>query len=168
VDNLEVAQFIHLLLNNQKIRDVIQTIGKKAVLILGNFKPERKAILDAIRNALRNFGYLPILFDFDVPENRDITETVSALAHLSRFIIADITDARSIPQELQAIVPHLPSVPVKPLLLSSQREYAMFEHFKRYPQVLETHFYENADDLLSSLTSEVIEPAEAKALELKP
>jgi hypothetical protein len=33
VDNLEVAQFIYLLLNNAKVRDVIDTIGKKAVLI---------------------------------------------------------------------------------------------------------------------------------------
>jgi len=35
VDNLEVAQFIYLLLNNQKIRDVIDTITSKVVLILG-------------------------------------------------------------------------------------------------------------------------------------
>src|SRR5579885_854589 len=35
VDNLEVAQFIYLLLNNKKIRDVIDTIAKKIVLILG-------------------------------------------------------------------------------------------------------------------------------------
>jgi hypothetical protein len=43
----------------------------------------------------------------------------------------------------------------------------MFEHLKRYPQVLETHLYDDIDDLLSSLTAQVIEPAEAKALELK-
>jgi hypothetical protein len=30
VDNLEVAQFIYLLLHNEKIREVIDTIGKKA------------------------------------------------------------------------------------------------------------------------------------------
>jgi hypothetical protein len=33
VDNLEVAQFVYLLLNNEKIRDVINTIGEKGVLI---------------------------------------------------------------------------------------------------------------------------------------
>ncbi len=48
VDNLEVAQFIYLLLNNPKIREVIDTIAKKAVLILGRFTLERKAVLDAI------------------------------------------------------------------------------------------------------------------------
>jgi uncharacterized protein YjbI with pentapeptide repeats len=168
VDNLEVAQFIYLLLNNKKIRDVIDTIGKKAVLILGRFTPERKEILDALREALRVRGYLPILFDFDAPTSRDITETVSTLAHLSRFVIADITDAKSIPQELQAIVPNLPSVPVQPLLLAPQHEYGMFEHFKRYPWVLETYLYNNKDELLTSLSTTIIEPAEAKANELRP
>jgi|SRR6267142_898799 len=35
IDNIEVAQFVHLLLHNEKIRDVIDTIGKKGVLLLG-------------------------------------------------------------------------------------------------------------------------------------
>jgi hypothetical protein len=35
IDSLEVAQFIYLLLNNQKIRHVIETITSKVVLILG-------------------------------------------------------------------------------------------------------------------------------------
>jgi len=34
IDNIEVAQFIYLLLHNEKIRDVIDTITSKAVLIL--------------------------------------------------------------------------------------------------------------------------------------
>jgi hypothetical protein len=67
VDNLEVAQFIYLLLNNSKIRDVIDTITSKAVLILGPFTPERKPTLNALRGALRSHNYLPILFDFEKP-----------------------------------------------------------------------------------------------------
>jgi hypothetical protein len=42
VDNLEVAQFVYLLLNNEKVRDVINTIGKKAVLILGRSRRKEK------------------------------------------------------------------------------------------------------------------------------
>ena len=34
VDNLEVAQFIYLLLNNESVRRVIDTITSKVVLIL--------------------------------------------------------------------------------------------------------------------------------------
>ena len=43
VDNLEVAQFIYLLLNNETIRHTIDTITSKVVLILGRFSPERKS-----------------------------------------------------------------------------------------------------------------------------
>jgi hypothetical protein len=164
VDNLEVAQFIYLLLNNKKIRDVIDTITSKVVLILGRFTPERKAVLDGIRDGLRQRGYLPVLFDFDKPTQRDITETVSTLAHMARFIIADITDAKSIAQELMLIVPNLPSVPVQPLLLASQHEYSMFEHFQRYPWVLEPFLYHNLKEIMSSLESRIIAPAEGKAI----
>jgi hypothetical protein len=75
VDNIEVAQFIYLMLHNQKIRDVIDTITSKAVLILGRFTDERKAVLDALREELRKRDYLPILFDFEPSKARDITET---------------------------------------------------------------------------------------------
>jgi hypothetical protein len=163
VDNLEIAQFLYLLLNNQKVRDVIDAITSKIVLILGRFTPDRKVILDAIREELRKRNYFPVLFDFEKPASRDLTETVRTLAHMARFVIADITDARSIPQELMAIVPNLPSVPVQPLLLASQREYGMFEHFRRYPWVLEPVVYENQEALLARLEERVIAPAEAKA-----
>jgi hypothetical protein len=122
VDNIEVAQFIYLMLHNQKIRDVIDTVTSKAVLILGRFTDERKAVLDALREELRKRNYLPILFDFSVPATRDTTETISLLARMARFVVADITDAKSIPQELSIIVPDLPSVPVQPLLLEGSAE----------------------------------------------
>lgn len=163
VDDLEVAQFIYLMLNNQKVRQVINTISTKAVLILGRFTQEHKATLDAVREELRRQDYLPIIFDFNQPATRDLTETVSTLAHLARFIIADITSPRSIPQELHAIIPHLPSVPVQPLRLATASEYGMFEHFKQYPWVLETHIYESRERLIAELKEKVIAPAEAKA-----
>jgi Pentapeptide repeats (8 copies) len=166
VDNLEVAQFIYLLLHNDKIRRVIDTITSKAVLILGRFTPERKAVLDAIREELRRRNYLPILFDFEAPSSRDFTETVSTLAHMARFIVADLTEAKSIPQELQRIVPDLPSVPVQPVLQASAQEYSMFEHFKRYPWVLATYQYQNLEEVIASLAEKVIAPAELKANEL--
>jgi uncharacterized protein YjbI with pentapeptide repeats len=166
VDNLKIAQFIYLLLNNAEIREVIDTITTKVVLILGRFTPERKTVLDALREELRKRNYLPIVFDFDVPKNRDITETVSLLARMSRFVIADLTEARSIPQELSTIIPDLPSVPVQPILLATEREYSMFEHFKRYPWVLQDYLYTSIEGLPAALKMSVIDPAEQKAQEL--
>src|SRR6266571_5897069 len=165
VDNLEVAQFIYLLLNNIKIRTVIDTITSKVVLILGRFTPERKIILDAIRDELRKRNYTPVLFDFEKPASRDFTETVRTLAHLARFIIADLTEPSSIPQELQAIVPDL-EVPVQPLLLEAKREYSMFVDFRKYHWVLPVYLYNDLPSLLASLDGNIIDTAEKKVAEL--
>jgi uncharacterized protein YjbI with pentapeptide repeats len=165
VDDLEVAQFLSLLLNNKKIRHVIDKITSKVVLILGRFTPERKAILDAIRKELRNRNFLPILFDFEKPTNRSFTETVSTLAHMARFVIADITEAKSITQELQKIVPGLPHLPVQPILLGGDSGYAMFEDFRFYPWVLPIFIYHNEQMLLASIKEKVIKPAEVMAKE---
>ena len=166
VDNIEVAQFVYLLLHNQKVRDVIDTITSKAVLILGRFTDKRKAVLDALREELRNRDYLPILFDFAVPATRDITETVSLLARMARFIIADLTDPSSIPKELEAIVPNL-AVPVQPLLEGTSRPYAMFKDYWKYEWVLPLYRYEGLEPLLASLADKVIAPAEAKVKALE-
>ena len=168
VDEIEVAQFIYLLLENEKIRNVIDTLTSKAVLILGRFSEERKKVLDSLKDMLRAKGYLPILFDFEKPSNQNLTETIKTLAGLSRFVIADITDAKSIPQELTSIVPFFPSTPVKPLILAEQKEYGMFESFKPYPWVLEVYKYPSQDILLANLEKEIIIPAEQKVIELKP
>jgi uncharacterized protein YjbI with pentapeptide repeats len=166
VDNIEVAQFIYLMLHNQKIRDVIDTITSKAVLILGRFTNERKAVLDALREELRKHNYLPILFDFSVPATRDITETVSLLARMARFIIADLTDPSSIPKELEAIVPGL-AVPVQPLLEGASRPYAMFKDYWKYDWVLPICWYEGIEPLLATLAEKVIAPAEGKVKALE-
>jgi uncharacterized protein YjbI with pentapeptide repeats len=161
VDNLEVAQFIYLMLHNQKIRDVINTISGKGVLILGRFGAERKAVLDGIKDKLQTLNLVPIVFDWDKPTARDLTETVQLLANMSRFVVADVTDAKSIPQELLSIVPHLPSVPVRPIILAGQREYAMFEHFKKYPWVLPVFEYEDKAHLLDNIEQVLLAPIEA-------
>ena len=121
--------------------------------------------MDALRKDLRKQGFLPILFDFDKPAS--LTETVSTLAHLARFVIADITDAKSIPQELQHIVPNLPSLPVQPIILSSQNEYGMFNDFRDYPWVLPLYGYDNLKGLLAVLEEKVIEPAVHRLKKLK-
>jgi len=166
VDNLKIAQFIYLLLNNQEIRDVIDTIARKAVLILGCFTPERKAVLDTLRVELRRRGYLPILFDFEKSSSRNLTETVRTLAHLSRFIVADLTNPSSILQELSAIAPTL-AIPIQPVLETSKREYSMFSDLSRtYHWILPIYRYTDLDTLLASLQQQIIDPAEQKAQEL--
>jgi hypothetical protein len=163
VDDLEVAQLVYLLLHNDKIRSVIDTVGKRTVLLLGRFSAERKAVLHAVHELLQARAHVAILFDFPPARARDLTETVVALAHMSRFIIADLTDCSSVPQELAAIIPHLPSVPVVPVILDTQREFALYEHWRRYPWVLPLTRYKSAEHLLQRLQGSLLSRAESKA-----
>jgi uncharacterized protein YjbI with pentapeptide repeats len=166
VDNLEVAQFIYLLLHNEKIREVIDTIGTKGVLILGRFAAERKAVLDALRMALRQRGFLPIVFDFEKPTQRDFTETIRILAGLSLFVIADITNPRSAPLELQATVPDY-MIPFVPIIAEGEEPFAMFVDLQRqFDSVLEVLTYDSIDHLLTGLEDAVIAPALQKHEEL--
>jgi uncharacterized protein YjbI with pentapeptide repeats len=160
VDNIELAQFIHLLITNARIREVIDTITSKVVLLLGRFTPERKRVLTGLRQYLRQKNYVPVVFDFAGPSGRDLTETIRTLAHLARFVIADLTDPRSVPHELAQIVPSLPSVPVHPIIAEGHQPFAMFEHYERYPWVLPVRPYSAERPEL--IAADVVEACEAR------
>ncbi len=162
VDDLEMAQFIYLLLNNEKIRNAIDTVAAKAVLILGRFTTERKNVLEALRRELRKVDLLSIIFDFDKPASRDTHETITTLARLSRFVVADITEPKSIPQELVSIVESLPSVPVQPILLKGETPWGMYDHIKRYPWVEELIEYEDLEQLIELVPARILRPTQSR------
>jgi hypothetical protein len=163
VDNIEVAQFVYLLLHNEKIRNIIDTIGKKGVLLLGRFTEGRIQILERLREKLRSLGFVPMVFNFDKPETKDFTETVRLLANLSHFVIVDITNPRSAPLELQATVPDY-MIPFVPILEEGQDPFAMFVDLQnKYDWVLEPVIrYSSVDRLVEVLEDKIVRPAEAK------
>lgn len=166
VDDIEVAQFIYLMLNNEKIRDVLGTITSKCVLILGRFTPERKIVLDAIRDKLRENNLVPIMFDFEKASERDYTETIKILAGMSRFVIADITDPKSAPLELQATIPDY-GIPFLPIIQEGQKPFSMFNDlFWKYKGVMNIIEYKSCEDLLSVFKKAIIDRAENKHQEL--
>ena len=167
VDNIKVAQLVYLLLNNEEIRDVIDSITSKAVLILGRFSDDRKPILNALRDALRNKGFLPIVFDFERPKGRDFTETIMTLAGMSCFVIADITNPRSAPLELQATVPDY-MIPFVPILQDGESAFSMFANLQtKYDWVLDPLAYGSSQSLIDVLDDAVIDPALKKRHELE-
>jgi uncharacterized protein YjbI with pentapeptide repeats len=167
VDNIEVAQFVYLLLHNEKIRDVIDTVGKKGVLLLGRFTEGRIAVLERLRAELRERGYLPIVFNFDKPETKDFTETVRLLAGLSHFVIADVTNPKSAPLELQATVPEI-MVPFLPIIEEGEKPFSMLGDLwiKHRDWVFEPLHYSSLDALVGALDQEIIGPAEVRFDEL--
>lgn len=155
-DNIELAQFLYLIINNSKLRDVIDTITSKVVLILGNFSPERKSILDKIRDRLRQYDFIPVMFDFEEPSSRNLTETVFTLSNMARFVIADLSSARSIGHELSAIVPRLQSVNFYPIILKDEEEYGMFKEFEGFNWVKSIKEYEKTKigDILEEIIND--------------
>jgi hypothetical protein len=168
VDNIKVAQFIYLILSNEEIRDAINTLTSKSVLILGRFAlPDRKAILDALRNKLREYNLLPIVFDFDRPTDKDFTETIRTLASLSYFVIADITNPKSSPLELEATVPDY-QIPFVPIIQEGEQPFAMMVDLqKKYDWVLDTLSYDSIETLLNVLKPAIIDLAIEKHNELR-
>jgi len=168
IDNFEVAQFFYLLLHNKEIRSVVNTITSQVILILGCFMPERRAILDTIREELRKHDYLPVFFDCQKPDSQNFVTMVSILARMARFIIADFTDPKIVLQILPHIVRSI-AVPVQPLLIKGAgKEPVMISTLRRHHKsVLDTYWYTGPQDLLSSLEEKVIVSAEARIKELR-
>ena len=168
-DDIEVAQFVYLLLRSDKIRNVIDTVGKKAVLVSGRFTEGRLAILDSVRTALRARNYVPVVFNFDKPETRDFTETIRLLAGLSRFVIADIAkDPRSTPLELQATVPEV-MIPFVCVLEGNEEPFAMFRDLwlkHRTVGFWTPIRYPSVERLLDCFDAEIIQPVERRVLSL--
>jgi len=167
VDNLEVAQFVYLLLHNEKICDVIDTIGRKCVLLLGRFTEGRMVVLERLREKLRDLDFVPMVFNFDKPETKDFTETVRLLCNLSHFVIVDITNPRSAPLELQATVPDY-MVPFAPILQQGEQPFSMFVDLQnKYDWVLRPVVgYPSVERLIDVLEDKIVRPAEAKFNEL--
>lgn len=167
VDDLQIAQFIYLLINNRNIREAIDAISNKAVLILGNFSPDRIKVLEYIKDQLRLKNYLPILFNFDKPLNKDLTETVLTLAGLSKMVIADLTEQRSIPHELASIrSASIRSTVIAPICHTSHHEYGMFTDFKLEINYLEIQKYNILTDL-DGIINQIIIDTDKKREEIR-
>lgn len=166
VDDLEVAQFVYLILRNEKIRTIINTVGKKGVLILGRFG-NRMHILDALRSRLRELDLVPIVFDFERPTQRDFTETVTILAGLCRFIIADITNPKSSPLELHAIVPNY-MIPLFPIIQGEEEPFSMFRDLRiKYRRWVQPALrYHTVPSLIDMLNARIVQPAIALSNDL--
>jgi hypothetical protein len=106
-------------------------------------------------------------FNFDKPETKDFTETVRLLAGLAKFVIADITNPKSSPLELQATVPEI-MVPFQPIIEQGEAPFAMLKDLwiKHRDWVFTPIEYSSIDRLVEAMDAKIIGPAEARFKEL--
>ncbi|MDD2754368.1 MAG: pentapeptide repeat-containing protein [Methanothrix sp.] len=161
VDSLELSQIIYMLLDHKKMRDIINAFTKTCVLILGRFQDGGLKILQSIAAELRVKKYMPIIFDFDRPDDRNYTETINTLVGLSKFVIVDLSGP-SVPQELLAVVPHF-KVPFIPIIEDGKKPYTLNIDILENPWVLSPIIqFKNEEHLIKLIPSKVIEPAEER------
>src|SRR5262249_15835943 len=98
---------------------------------------------------------------------KNFTETVKLLAGLSHFVIADVTNPKSAPLELQATVPEV-MVPFKPIIQEGENPFAMLEGLWQQHRewVFEPLYYSTPDALVDALDEKIIKPAKARFAEL--
>ena len=177
VDKLEIAHFIYMIRHHEKLREVIRESTSKVVLILGRFTVKRRKVLEAVQDKLRtytdeqgNAKYIPVMFNFPPAGSRDLMETVQILAGLSRFVIADLSDAKGVLVELTAIVPHW-EVPVKLIVGESQKRAPptkMLDSLTKYRWIdNEIHRYCDSEQLCEELKTKVVGPLEKMVEQLQ-
>jgi hypothetical protein len=157
---LETAHFLWLIVNQRKkLTDILNTTSQHMVLILSRFGSKREKVLDVLRVGLRKKGYAPITFDFESPDQLDLVETIMALAFMSRFVIADVSEPKSVPLEAHAIIPHL-RIPFVPIVHVREKPFSMLSDLQvKYEWVMPTVTYRSAADLARHLQARIIAPA---------
>jgi hypothetical protein len=161
VDGIDVASFMYFTLNNGNIARIIEATTTQWVLLLGRFTVH-KEVLDELAKAVKLRNCIPIVFDFERARQRDLVESIILLAGLSRLVIVDITDPRSTPMELQAIVPNF-AVPVVPIMRAGTRPFDVFSGLLKFPWVRPLIEYETPGQLAGRLDALFAAPSSGEA-----
>jgi hypothetical protein len=157
---------VYLIVNNERIQQAIDTLGKKAVLLLGRFTGPGWDVLQTLKAALRSHRLLPMLFTFKPSERQSRLDTVETLARLSRLVIAEITDPRAVIGELVSIE-NIAYVPKHLFIREPELPDVMLDRIRA--KGAEVYAYKDIPHLLSLLervlmTAEVRESDFAKRL----
>lgn len=160
--DLRTAQLLSLMLDAAGVRTVIDSVTSKLVLILGSFSPTEKAVLDALRLSLQRYGYIAVEFDFERPSERDYAETALTLVGMSRFVVADFTNAKEVRDEVAQARRQYKRVPVIPIAREGVSLPITMANSFSEEELQSLVRYQHIDDLLQKVQLSIIEPAEER------
>jgi uncharacterized protein YjbI with pentapeptide repeats len=118
VSDLESAQFAYLLISGERVPQLLESVHSRLVLVLGDFRAEREAVLKSIETVLQHQEFTSITAHFNPPVHRDLTLKTLLLAKYVRFIVADVTGSRALLRFLRDSWKDAVPVPVQPLVQS--------------------------------------------------
>lgn len=150
VDDIELAQFVYYLTNHKKLRNTLDILNQKGVLLLGKFKNGGLERLYHLRDWFSGQNYLPMIFDFERPQAMDYTETVVTMGGLARLVVADLSGP-SVPHELAKIIDDFQ----KPVIGYTDSEpYSMLRDLqRRNPHVAVLKYNGTNEGLITALES---------------
>jgi uncharacterized protein YjbI with pentapeptide repeats len=150
VDDIEVAQFIYMILDNKKVKKVIDTMRTKAILILGAFDKESILILETLKDTIRSHGYLPLLCEFKAPRTQELMETVKTMALLSSFVIVDLSKRSGQLHELSSLVKDT-YIPFATIARDGTKITAMHGEFKHYYWYKDRYFSYSPENAVTQI-----------------
>ena len=161
--DLHTAQLLALMLDGAGVRRVLDSVNSKLVLILGSFSPAEKHVLDAVRHALHGHGYVAVTFDFERPSERDYAETIVTLAGMSRFVVADFTNAKEVRAEVAQVHNQYRRVPIIPIAKAGVPLPITMANVFSSEELHGLVRYDDVADLLTKIRPSIIDPAESRA-----
>jgi uncharacterized protein YjbI with pentapeptide repeats len=161
--DLHTAQLLSLMLDGTGVRRMFDSVNSKVVLVLGSFSPAEKPALDALRTELQAQGYVAIVFDFERPPSHDYAETILTLAGMSRFVVADFTNAKEVRAEVPQVRAAYKRLPIRLVARAhSQLPVTMASTFTA-EEIRAVVRYADGDDLVAKVRPAIIVPAETQA-----
>ncbi len=139
VDDIEIAQFIYMISNNKKIRNIIDSMRTKGVLILGSFDDKTKPILNKLTEILSENNLIPMIFYFKKPKNLTLMDTVKTMALLSRFVIIDLSVRSGQLYEVGKLVDNI-KVPYATIAFEGTKVSAMLSELNNFYWYRENYF----------------------------
>jgi len=153
VDGLDAAQFVLLLLQHARLRELAHPVRSTAVLVVGDFAADRSAVRDALAETLRQQGYTPVSLYVESPTADDLGSLIRSVLPVVRFACVDLTG----PVILRSLIEELSwgGVPVQPLV-HGLTENIRLELRSSSRRVLPLYPYENTSDLQAALLTTLI------------